>query len=369
MARMRAASSGGLQPAPVTTVNEPVTFDGPQSMSQNFDPADLLPAGARERLEKLRVRASEAHALTVPFSDLQDLNAERIKAEQRLERLVGHPSTGGFGLKPDDDARVTAQTKLVKKLTGDVERLNQRSEARAAAWRTASGALQNIEQWLRHGKPHGTVLQDFEGEPPKLNKNETIVDAISRLQRRNRELKADLARIAAAPMPSSHCKRRLREQIERLALTGTPDVTMLVEHDRDVSWPMMSVRSQVFNAQPGATAFAEIPDTLAILAFLLKPTLLAALDAQIDAESDDKAALSSEDRQQREAEVMGDLLAVERDESHFVWLAQSQNLPCEHRADVSPAAILSVQVVTVPRAATLPGSSVEHAMLSITEGR
>jgi hypothetical protein len=346
-----------------------VTFDGPQSMSQHFDPADLLPAGARERLEKLRLRSAEAHALVPRFEEISDLNTERIKSEQRLERLVGHPSTGGFGLKPDD-ARVLAETKQVKKLTGDVERLSRRSKERAESWRAASGALQNIEQWLRHGKPHGTVLQEYEGPEPKLHRGESgLLDAIENRRRRARELKADLARIAAAPFPSSYCKQRMREQIEQLARRGAPDVTLIVEHDGKLTWPMQRVQSQVFNAQPGATAFAEVPDAVALVAWTFKGALIAALDAEIDAAADDPASLSSEDRQQREAEVISDILANDRDESWLTWRAMDERLPVEFRADCSPAAILSVQVVTVPRAATLPGSSVEHAMLSITEGR
>jgi hypothetical protein len=38
---------------------------------------------------------------------------------------------------------------------------------------------------------------------------------------------------------------------------------------------------------------------------------------------------------------MGDLLAVERDEAALVW--QAQNLPVEHRADISPLALLGLR--------------------------
>jgi hypothetical protein len=41
--------------------------------------------------------------------------------------------------------------------------------------------------------------------------------------------------------------------------------------------------------------------------------------------------------------VMGDLLAVERDEAALVWQAQAQNLPVEHRADISPLALLGLR--------------------------
>ena len=78
---------------------------------------------------------------------------------------------------------------------------------------------------------------------------------------------------------------------------------------------------------------------------------------EINTEADDKAALSHEAREKAEAETMADLLAVERDESWFVWQAQSQGLPIEHRADISPLALLGLRLVTTPRADGLPDTS------------
>jgi hypothetical protein len=76
--------------------------------------------------------------------------------------------------------------------------------------------------------------------------------------------------------------------------------------------------------------------------------LTAKLAAAIDDESDDKAALSPEARQKAESEVLGDLLAVERDECALVWRAQTEGLPVERRGDVSPLALLGLQLVNRP---------------------
>ena len=54
--------------------------------------------------------------------------------------------------------------------------------------------------------------------------------------------------------------------------------------------------------------------------------LLARLDALISEEADDPAALTHEARQKAEAEVMGDLLAVERDEAAASLLKLMQNV-------------------------------------------
>lgn len=190
------------------------------------------------------------------------------------------------------------------------------------------------------------VLEAVEHEPPKLLKGDSIVDGIERLRRRGRELNADLHRIESAPFPSSHAKRRMREQIEQLAARGCPDVTMLIEHDREIAWPTQRVQSQVFAEQQMLLAFTEVPDTLALLAFVHKQALLSALSALVDAESDDAAALSVEARQQKEAELMSDLLAVERDESWFVWRGMDERQPVFHRSDINPLALLSLKLVT-----------------------
>ena len=92
-------------------------------------------------------------------------------------------------------------------------------------------------------------------------------------------------------------------------------MSMLVERGAKIVWPTRQVQVTVFNAQPGAVGYAEIPDMLAIFACLHRDALLKQVEAAITSEADDAASLNHEERQRREAEVMSDLLAVERDES------------------------------------------------------
>jgi len=101
---------------------------------------------------------------------------------------------------------------------------------------------------------------------------------------------------------------------------------------------------------------------------MFKDQLIAKLDALIADESDDAAALSHADRELRTAEVMGDLLAVERDESALVWLAQSQSLPVEHRADCDACAILQIRLVTAPLA-DVPDTTPGHHAYDLIGGR
>jgi hypothetical protein len=121
-------------------------------------------------------------------------------------------------------------------------------------------------------------------------------------------------------------------------------------------------------AEQRLLAFAEVPDTLALVAWLHKDALIKRLDAEIDAEADDGASLSHEAREKAESEVMGDLLAVERDECGLVFSAQSQGLPIEFRPDISPIAILGLTLITTLRA-ELPASSPGHAGYNLIGGK
>jgi hypothetical protein len=241
----------------------------------------------------------------------------RVEAENAHRRLVAHPSESGFGLRPDDRRVIEAQRHLDKR-TSDFRRLQELQ--RTAAWQTASAARAACEDWLRHGVPGNCTLEAaVEIEPPKLNKNESLMDGISRLRHSCRELRADLHRIASAPYPSKHVKARMRAAIEALAQQG-PDASMMVD-DGELIWPMTRIRSEVVGMEQRALAFAEVPDAVALVAWLHKDRLIKRLDAEIDTEADDVAALSHEARQKAEAEVHGDLLAVERDECALVFKA------------------------------------------------
>jgi hypothetical protein len=221
------------------------------------------------------------------------------------------------------------------------------------------------ENWLRHGVPGNCKLESVEVEPVKLLKGEITADAVERLRRRGRELKADLHRIESAPFPSSYAKQRMREQVEILAQRGETNVAALVEDGNGkLQFQRALLRVQMHNIPkaPAAVGYAEAVDPAALVAWLFKEALIKRLDAEIDREADDKAALSPEAREKAGAEVMGDLLAVERDECALVWQAQAQGLPVEHRSDISPLALLGVWLVTAPRVVPSFGSSPEHAI-------
>ena len=340
----------GFTPAATQTVVADTVFSGPMLNVPDFDPVDILPARAADRLRKLRQRAEDLHKIVPQFEQVDQINIERIKTERELKRLTDAASDGGFNL-PATDARVIAATARQNKLTAEAARLTQLKQTRSATWQTTAQVLRAVEEWLR-GKPSGTV-EDFDGPAPPLNRGETVLDGVERLRRRGRELQADLHRIQSAPFPSSEAKRRAREQVEILAQRGTASVSQLVEHaDGKLQFQRELLKVSLHNIPqaPAAVGYAEIVDPVAVVAWLFRDALIKRLDAEIDSEADDKAALSPDDRQRKEAVVLSDLLAIERQEAEMVWRGQNEMLPVEHRADADPRAILGVQLVTITAA-------------------
>jgi hypothetical protein len=359
------ARATSLTPAPTQTIvaDETVFDAGPLVMRADFDQIELLPTAAADRLRMLRQHVADLHQVIPEFSLLQEANLAKITADRELQRLLASAHDDGFNLEPNDHRAVAARRRA-DKAEAEVKRLTELREVRSASWAVASTTLRNMEGWLASGRPPGTMLEDYIGEPPKLNKNEDILSALERVRRRGRELQADRHRIQSAPLPSAHAKRKMREWVEVLAQRGAPNVSGLIEHlDGKIEFQRQLARATVHNVPkaPAAVAYTELVDPVALVAWLLKDALIKRLDAEIDAESDDAASLLPEAREKAEAEILSDILANDRAESFFVALAQSQNLPVEHRSEINPLALLGLRLVTAPRAVPSLGSSPEHA--------
>ena len=339
----------GLTPGPAN----PAPFSLGAPLTPSFDVADTLPKGARAKLHALRERAADAHALTVPFEEVRVASELKQDADRVLRRLTDHRSVGGHELE-DTDGRVIDAKRTLDKATANLKRLQQRQEAKSQAWQAATAALQRIERWLRDEVPPGNALRDHAHAMPKLDGS--IIDAIADRRRQVTELKADLATIAAAPHSSAFCKQQARMQIARLAAKGTPSLDNLIGRGGDIEFAQQDMSVPVVGAN-----WTQI-DALATLVWLHRDQLLKKLDSEIDAASDDGAALDADERQRRESETRASLLACERDLAALIWEAQRQHLPVDFPADIAPIAILSVQLASARPVEPMPGSSFDHAL-------
>jgi hypothetical protein len=349
-----------LTPAPTQTITAPSTFSLPPGPPQ-YDAIELMPDQCAELMRQLRDRSSDAHGLMVPFSELREASMARVLADQRLRTLQGHPQEFGHNL-PDGHASVVQAKRTLQKATAEFARLNERAEVKAAAWRSVAGALAHCEGWLKEGRPGGTSMEFCPTEPPQPAKGDTLLDLIEKLRRRGRELQADASRISSAQFPAAFVKAKMRESISRLAEAGRPNIDAMVEHDGPLSFATQRLQTTMYGENHSQQhTFGEVNDSTALICWLHRDEIVRRLEKEIDAEVDPNSTpLSYQQREQHNAEIGADILAVEREEAAAVWLAMSHGLPAEHRADCSPLAILQIRLVTVTNGHA-PETSTPHA--------
>ena len=350
----------GLVPGPAHPL--PFTLGFPAQPA--FDVIEVLPPNARAKLRALRLRSQDAHSLIPLFEQIHEASEAKQNAERALKRLTDHRSVGGFELS-DEDGRTIAAQKTVNKATAELRRLTALQTARSQAWQETTAALQRIERWLRDDLGGG-VLQDHEHAMPRLGKDENLLHAIADRRRQITELKAGLATIANAPRPSSFCKERARMQIAKMAAKGSPSLESLILRGGDIGFAHTDMNVPIIAGNKGSPVTAicawEQADAMATLVWLFRDQLLKKLDSEIDAASDDGAALDDDERERRQSEVQASLLACEYDLAALIWEAQRQGLPIEFPADCAPQAILSVQLVTARPVDAPRGSSFDHAL-------
>ena len=335
------AESAAL-PLPPPGGHGPFDFSNPVGLA--FDPIDTLPGRARTLLRRLRIRAADLHAIMPKFEEVRESSMRRIESQNVLTRLTAHSMDGGFGLK-DDARQVTEARRALEKATIEFEDIQRRQTERSAAWRSATQATANVETWLKSGRPPGTQLEDVD-VPVKLAKGESNwVEAVANHARRSRTIIADLHRVRSAPLPAAVAREMMRAEIETLSVEGAPDVSAVVERGARITWPLVRLQSEVYGAER-ALAVAQTPNVLALMCFLFKNEIATSLDRLIAEESDEEAALSPEVRQERESELLSDLLAQEMIEAACVWKVIEAQAPIEFRADIDPKAVLQVRLVT-----------------------
>lgn len=334
---------GSSAPAPVTA-----TLPG-SVLVMAGDPMAMLPVEAREKYRKLEQERDDAGLLVrATVADQQQLQIDVQRHRNRIKELQTPRGAGGFGLS-DDALQVVQERRALDGKLVEHRRLAARAEELGAKFQKAGEIVRAIEQGVA-AHPAGCIGQMVEAETPTL-KGRSIIDAIEARRRRVGQLKSDLRRILTAPWPSAMAKKKMRAQVVQLAESGAPRTGSAIAWDEPVAFPTRTYQVQVLNADPNAIGFVELPDVLGLFAWLYRDALVAALDREIDDCADDPSALTGEQRQEAEAEVLADLLAVEREECRLIEIAQAQGQPADYRVDCDPRAILGFEWVAAPSSA------------------
>lgn len=314
------------------------------TLSSRGDGPALLPANAKAKLEALRERRDELHAVINDLAEkVEQARLTKFEHERHLRSLQSRDILPQA--LPDDDPAVVRQREKIEAADAELRRLEDRRDARSAEWQGLGQPVDAAERWLA-SLPPDAVLEPAEVEVPKLNKSETPTTGVDRLRRKRRDLLADMQAVDAAPITSTTAKAKVRAEIEALADRGRPDLFGTIEHGDAIRWPESSISAPLlgFVAADGAPqlqghAHAKVADSLALVAWLYKGDLLAALDAEVDSISDDAAALTDEERAARRADIAASVLDCERAECSLV---ESIGGAVAYRPDTDPRALLAV---------------------------
>jgi hypothetical protein len=293
-----------------------------------------LPPRAADKFQSIADEARDARSVKMGTSaDAQRALNEYQFVVREFENLKRRGNA-----TPEEFAAASRDVELAKE-PKDREAARHQRASEAAEMPTA--LLRNLEKWIASVASH--VLKDESLPEPKLRKGESIPDAIERCRRVVRELRAEARNVKAAPIPSTESKAILRGYVDALGESAAPDLHYVIEagHPR-VDWPTDGIVQVSHEFGRGQFAHPAVLPAVALMAWAAPDTLYAALCRDVDAESDDTAALSAEDRFKKQATIAADRLANEREEEFWIERMRADGLAIARRPDADPRAVLGL---------------------------
>ena len=161
-------------------------------------------------------------------------------------------------------------------------------------------------------------MEPFAGSLPKPPRSGSPREAVEVLRKQIIELRVRREQIALAPIPAAQARQIARRWVEDQAERGAIDVSRVIASGQPPQWPM-----SVIPLHGGTASSFPLPDVPAALAWLFADDLVERLNAEIDARADDHEALTPQQRTEREAEIVGQILTAERLEEIVISNAES----------------------------------------------
>lgn len=299
-----------------------------------------LPPSAQTALVEFRERVSDLRDLVDAASRKRErARDDRAEAERQFKnqainfRLAeGHPKYDE--LKSAFDA--------AHKTLMDLE---ARGNVLAERWQSQQRLLTRVEAYVTLLR---TSISTQASVPSiKFPTAERLIPENDKQRNEIANLLADRHELLSKAFPSAEIKIRARAEVEELARRGRPDVTLLVNYgpSQGVIWPDYEAIARgrgIGVALPGDVGHTRnVPAAhMPLLAWLFKDSLIAAIEAEIDANSEDEQALSLEQRTKKLAEIDARILAAERVE---VALVRHAGIAVDYREDTDPRALLGIE--------------------------
>lgn len=290
-----------------------------------------IPDTVRDKLQAFRDIAGDRRvSLLQNAADRQAAFMARDRAETRLQELRRG------GLRDDDHPVTSPLLEDIKRHDATIVRLSARAEQATPAWEQVNRLVTQLEAYVSQ---HATRVAVYDGAVPSLQDGETAHAAMQRSADRVRSLKAGRLQTLAAPFPAKVAKEIAWQQLTARAEAAAPDYGALIDALEPIRFPADKV-----SIAGRATAF-DVVDPIGWLTLVFPIEMRKFSDRQVDAISDDKIALSAEQRKAKLAIIDADLLAAERDEVHFAVAADL--IP---RSDADARAVLMLSDTMPPPA-------------------
>lgn len=284
-----------------------------------------------EKERRFAARSGLGDRLREAMDDLRHARRLLRAAEERRQYSEDR------GLHDSPVGRAAQNVKIAER---EHERLQALAEDAEANLATTSATLSAIVEFLA-SLPDDARVIDHEPAPRRGAKPGDLNAAIAGVRAQISDLGAEIVRVERALVPAADAKARAAELVDALIAEGRPDVRgLLSATPAPLRWPTVSDTPLQTTGYQTAPAL-NVPAMLAWLAG--RKTMLARLEAEIDALADDAAALPAE-RGGLLAELRAKLLDAERREAALLDAAAEAGLHIEPRADMDPAALLSIEI-------------------------
>jgi hypothetical protein len=297
---------------------------------------------AAKKLAKLRHEHDDlASLISADFDRQQDLILQRTRATAEVRRLL-QPEVGHHFVTDDYPPLVAARNEF-NRVSSQLEHLNALQQDRSKRKNVLGQLINGIERYVASQKGR-TTIAFF--DLPEVEITEAPALAVERVRTKRREKLSELAEVEAAPPHPDLLRSKGRAQIEALAKRGRINFSRLIETGGPIIFPEQrhSFEAHGFVAQENAprihaTVGANLPDVLAMVAFLQPELLLKKMEEAIAAGTSDEEALTEAERTTRIADIKADLLAIERNEEAFVELCGTEVL---RRPDADVRAVFGI---------------------------
>jgi hypothetical protein len=273
-----------------------------------------LPEPARRKLVTLMRQAEHHRALA---------EVERIRANGMRARVT--------------DVRNRLAASEVESETGPELRIAEQNlqeqealqQTRFERYTQTQRLITQINAWLA-SLPPTTVLVPVTSE---IRSEGNYQQQVERLRREITERKAELLKVNAARAPVEDAREHVRRLVD--TLSRAPSL--------NTDGGKLSVPSW----QRASFGPASFRDVIALLCWLDRDRIIAALDIEIEKLPVDKDALPPEQRARRVSELETDIARLELEEEAVVSAASAMGLDIPRRECASPAAVLGVTFAKV----------------------